>query len=105
MPAMDFDSVTIRLANGDDAAAIATVAQRDTSTVPPAPHLVAERDGAIQAVLSLRNAAMVADPFILTAELVDLLRRHARNLDAAEPARRRRRIGFVPRYLGAGGRA
>jgi hypothetical protein len=102
---MDLDSLTIRLANGHDSAAIAAVAERDTSPMPPAPHLVAERDGAIQAVLSLRTAAVVADPFRPTAELVELLRQRARQMHLAEPAGRGRRMGLVPRYLGAGGRA
>jgi hypothetical protein len=67
-------AVTIRLAGPPDSEAIDRVAERDSRSLPPAPHLVAERDGAIQAVLSLRTGDAVADPFRPTAELVRLLR-------------------------------
>jgi hypothetical protein len=69
--------VTIRLAGGDDDQAIARVAGRDSRPIPPAPHLVAERDGVIEAVLSLQTGELVADPFQRTAELAELLRCHA----------------------------
>jgi hypothetical protein len=66
--------VTIRLAARPDGEAIAKVAERDSQPTPPGPHLVAERDGSIVAVLSLRNGKVVADPFRRTRELVELLR-------------------------------
>jgi hypothetical protein len=69
--------VTIRLAVREDAVAIAAVAGRDTRPIPPAPHLVAEQDGSIAAVLSLSSGELVADPFRPTAELAELVRCHA----------------------------
>ena len=51
----------------------------------PAPHLVAERDGRIDAVLSLRSDELVADPFRYTAQVCDLLRRHLEKTIAATP--------------------
>jgi hypothetical protein len=85
--------VTIRLARIDDDLGIARVAGRDSRPIPPAPRLVAERDGAIDAVLSLRTGELVADPFRRTAELVELLRCHAagqRPAGADGPEARRR---------------
>jgi hypothetical protein len=93
--------VTIRLAEAGDADEIARVAGRDCRPAPPAPQLVAERKGAIEAVLSLRTGGVVADPFRHTAELVELLRCHAggvrvaggdghRGRDEHRPAQRRR---------------
>jgi hypothetical protein len=66
--------VTIRLAEPGDEDALARVAQLDSRPLPPAPHLVAERDGTIEAALSLRTGAPVANPFRHTAALVELLR-------------------------------
>jgi hypothetical protein len=90
---VSLEPVTIRLAGADDDEGIARVAGRDSRPVPPAPRLVAERDGAIEAVLSLRTRELVADPFRRTAELVELLRCHAaaRPPDEADGRQARRR--------------
>ena len=69
--------VTLRLATDSDGAALERLAQRDCRPLPPGPHLVAERDGRIEAVISLASAETVADPFRRTAELCELLRCHA----------------------------
>ena len=66
--------VTVRMASAEDAEAIRVLAERDSRPVPPAPRLVAERCGRIEAALSLRTDEVVADPFRRTAELVELLR-------------------------------
>jgi hypothetical protein len=42
-------------------------------------------------VLSLHNGDVVADPFVPSAALVDLLRTRARQLTGGPPPRRRRR--------------
>ena len=101
--------MTIRLATAADADGIARVAQRDSSPVPVPPQLVAERGGVIEAARSLRTGEVVADPFRPTAELVELLRCHARGMSATRgpSTRRRRRAAIQPRYgyLGAGGGA
>jgi hypothetical protein len=69
--------VTIRLAGPDDRAAVARLAELETSAAPPGPHLVAERSGRIEAAISLATGAVLADPFRRTAELRELLRCHA----------------------------
>ena len=65
--------VTLRLANAGDAAALERVAQRDSAPLPPAPHLVALREGRIDAAISLATGVVVADPFRPTADLCELL--------------------------------
>ncbi|MGH2891607.1 MAG: hypothetical protein ACRDNJ_18495, partial [Solirubrobacteraceae bacterium] len=80
----------IRPGYADDELALARVAALDSAPVPPAPLLVAEVDGELRAVLSLRDGSAVADPFHPTAELITLLRAHV-ELGAA-PRRRRTRL-------------
>jgi hypothetical protein len=69
--------VTLRLATDSDGGALERLAQRDCRPLPPGPHLVAERDGRIEAAISLASAEVVADPFRRTAEVCELLRCHA----------------------------
>jgi hypothetical protein len=103
------EAVTIRLAYDADAAAIERVAGRDSRPVPPAPHLVAIRGDTIEAALSLGDGAVVADPFRHTADLVELLRCHARALEAAaeppagSPAGAAAREALRPTLASAGG--
>jgi hypothetical protein len=101
--------VTIRLERPADHAAILRVAQRDSVPVPPAPRLLAVRDDAVEAVLSLRNAQVAADPFRATADLVELLRCRARDARAINGRHRGpgapERPAIRPRLAGAGGTA
>ena len=69
--------VTLRRANATDAAELERLAARDSSPLPPGPHLVAERDRRIEAAISLATGELIADPFRRTAELCELLRCHA----------------------------
>jgi hypothetical protein len=104
--------VTIRLAVEHEWADLARVADRDSRPLPPAPRLVAERDGTVLAILSLATGEAVADPFRPTAELVELLRCRAaaESLDQRPGGRRRRRAPRAARRVpvrlaGAGGPA
>ena len=72
--------VTLRLAAADDGAALDRLAQRDCRPLPPGPHLVAERQGRIEAAVSLASGELIADPFRRTTELCELLRCHAGGL-------------------------
>jgi hypothetical protein len=72
--------VTLRLADAADGAALDRLAQRDCRLLPPGPHLLAEREGRIEAAVSLASGELIADPFRRTAELCDLLRCHAGGL-------------------------
>jgi hypothetical protein len=73
-------TVTLRNAIPVDLPSLDRLAQLDSSPLPPGPHLVAEREGRIDAALSLSNRELIADPFRHTAELCELLRFHADEL-------------------------
>jgi hypothetical protein len=74
------DPVTLRLADATDAWELQRLAQVDSRPLPPGPHLVAIRDGRIDAAISLRTREVIADPFLRTAELCELLRCHATSM-------------------------
>src|SRR5215211_4257244 len=80
--------VTLRLAERCDRRALERLAQLDSRSLPPGPHLVAIRGEAIAAALSLMTGEVVADPFKQTLELVALLRLQAgsRRMARREPA-------------------
>jgi hypothetical protein len=92
-------AVTIRLADDRDRVALGRLAERDTRPLPNAPLLVAERDGQIAAALSLATGETVADPFTRTAELVELLRAHARRREPS-PSTPMPRKRFTMRLAG-----
>jgi hypothetical protein len=69
--------ITLRLAAPDDLPALQRLAQLESRPVGDGPHLVAARDGVVEAALSLRSGELTADPFKRTAELCSLLRCHA----------------------------
>jgi hypothetical protein len=81
------EPVTVRLAKAADWPALRRVAELDSAILPSAPMLVAERDGRLLAALSLGDRAVVADPFVPTADVVALLELRARQI--AREARRR----------------
>jgi hypothetical protein len=78
-------SVCLRLAMEADGPDLRRLAQLDSCRVAPGAHLVAERQGRIDAALALSSGAVMADPFRHTEALGELLRLHAlllRRLDA-----------------------
>jgi hypothetical protein len=84
--------VTIRPAFPDDGPAVARLAALDSQRAPhPATALLlAEIDGEPWAAIAPATGRIYADPFRLTAALVDLLlRRRAQLAAAREPARLR----------------
>ena len=83
------NTLTIRYATAADDVALDRLAQLDSSTVPAAPRLVAEADGALIAAISARDGRAVADPFTRSAEAVTLLRRRAGQLNTTPRQRRR----------------
>ena len=97
----DADSeVLLRAASSADAAALERLAQLDTRSLPPGPHLLAERAGRVEAAISLRTREIVANPFVRTAELCGLLSLHAASTREREPAAPSEG-GLRPRPLGA----
>ena len=73
-------AVTIRMARGNEQAAIAVIAELDCAKVPHGPLLLAESGSEIVAAISLRDGAVVANPFRPTADIVELLRARERQL-------------------------
>ena len=88
-------SLTLRFGSPADQERLARLAALDSSTPPAQPVLLAEVDGKLLAALGLSDGTAVADPFHRTADLIDLLRARARQLDRS---RRIRRAGRLPAW-------
>lgn len=80
-------SVVIRSARGSDADDLRRLAALDSAEALSGPVLIAEVDDRIVAALDTRAQRSIADPFVPTRDLVELLRLRAR------PARGSRRMG------------
>ena len=83
------NNLTLRTATAADTAALATLAALDSRSVPAAPQLVAVDGDQLIAAVSARDGASIADPFVRSADVVEILRRRARQL--AEKPRSSRR--------------
>jgi hypothetical protein len=68
-----YASVTVRLSRPGDGRQIRRLEQLEGRRLPPEPVLVAEAEGRVLAVRSVRTREIVADPFRPTAPLVQLL--------------------------------
>jgi len=98
------EPVTVRLAAGDDAPALERLAQLDSASLPAAPLLIGERAEHPVAALSLSDGAIVADPFVPTADVVALLHLRANQLRrGSQGGGRGRRRARAWRLLRAGG--
>lgn len=71
------DTVEIRTARADDERALIRLGQLDSARVPPAPLLLAVEGSELRAAISLATGAVIADPFVPTVRLVELLRTQA----------------------------
>jgi hypothetical protein len=85
-------SVTLRFGVPADDNRLARLAAVDSSNPPAQPILLAEVDGQLLAALALSDGAIVADPFHPTADLIDLLRARAHQLEGVSPMRRSGRL-------------
>lgn len=83
-PGVDAARVCIRDSGRDDLTALQRLAQLDSTRLSAGPHVVAEVGGRMRAAYSLNEQRAIADPFHPTAELVELLRLHARQVDARQ---------------------
>ncbi|HEX8066004.1 MAG TPA: hypothetical protein VF520_05715 [Thermoleophilaceae bacterium] len=78
------ETIVIRSSTDADATALAQLARLDSAVPHPVGRaLVGEVDGELRAVLPLDGGRAIADPFVETAHVVDLLRAHATALAAA----------------------
>lgn len=82
-------TITIRTATEADTPALDRLAALDDTARIYLPALVAEQDGVPVAALSLADGLIAADPFVRTAETVELLELRASRLRAETPRRRR----------------
>jgi hypothetical protein len=76
-----FGRVVIRLATAGDRCSLERLAQLDSTDMPLGPVLIGELRERPVAALSLGDGKVVADPFVATGEIVELLRLRARQLD------------------------
>lgn len=90
LPAPRLDGVLLRTARADDEADLIRLAALDDARPLAGPALVAEENGAIAAALCLSTGRAVADPFVPSLHLVELLRRHASRRHPPAVALRRR---------------
>lgn len=67
-------TVALRRATAADDVAVTRLAQLDDTQTPSGELLLAELDGQLVAALPLDGGPAVADPFVRTAEIVELLR-------------------------------
>ncbi|HUR84695.1 MAG TPA: hypothetical protein VMY78_05065 [Solirubrobacteraceae bacterium] len=78
-------TIVIRLANHGDARTLNDLAALDSRRSLTGPAMLAEVDGVVRAALDLDDGSVAADPFVRTAEVVELLRMRARRLEGAAP--------------------
>lgn len=72
--------VVIRIADAKDAVALARLAELDSARAPSGATLIAELHERPVAALSLADGQAVADPFVPTSEIIELLRFRANQL-------------------------
>ena len=92
-------TIEIRPERPDDGPALTRLGQLDSACVPPAPLLLGVEGGQLRAAISLATGEAIADPFVPTARLVELLR-----TQAAPPRQRsseRSRFPFIRRSVPA----
>jgi hypothetical protein len=96
------NTYVIRPATDDDRQALRALAELDSQHHPlDGPVLVGEIDGRPAAAISLQDRRVIADPFLFTVQLRQVLRMRAAALHAREqtpslPVRVRAAIGTVP---------
>jgi hypothetical protein len=83
------DSITIRRAAPADLGPLDRLARLDSQRLTPGPHLVALAGDRILAAVDLHDGRSIADPFALTAHVVELLQERARHITAPAPRRGR----------------
>jgi hypothetical protein len=79
-PAPSWAGLTLRLATGADRAALTRLADLDEADRPTEPVLLGVVSDRPVAALSLHDGRVIADPFVRTTELVELLRMRAGQL-------------------------
>ncbi len=104
-PQFPTSAITIRSMDicADDGATLARLAERDSKHPLDGPVLGVEVEDRLLAAISLSTGRTIADPFIRTGELTDLLRARAAQLQRRRRRRLHRRRG-APAVAGPPGR-
>jgi hypothetical protein len=81
-PALEplWSPLVIRLATAGDQQALQRLAELDSARAPAGTTLIAELRGRPVAAVSLGDGEQIADPFVPTADITELLRIRARQL-------------------------
>jgi hypothetical protein len=85
--------ITIRPAYADDELALIRLAALDSAALPRGPLVVAEVEGELRVAVSTDNLAVIADPFHLTADLVELVCEHVVRLRSTDRRSSLRSLG------------
>lgn len=98
--------VVIRMATAGDRDSLEHLAELDSSEPPIGPALIGVLSGRAVAARSLSDGTEIADPFVLTGDVLELLRLRARQLTPTSRPRRRppslrRRSGLLATLEGA----
>jgi hypothetical protein len=82
-------TVALRMAERDEAAVVRRLAALDDAPALEGPVLLAISDGEAVAALSMLDRRVVANPFLCTRDLVQLLRMRAEHIAGRGPGPRR----------------
>ena len=74
-------TIVIRLATTADSRTLSDLADLDSRSPLAGPAMLAEIDGRVRAALDLADGSVAADPFVRTAEVIEMLRLRARRLE------------------------
>lgn len=77
--------LVIRLATAGDEPALKRLSELDSRPTPAGSTLIAEQRGSLVAAVSLLDGDQIADPFVPTADITELLRVRARQLTRSHP--------------------
>jgi hypothetical protein len=92
-------AIVIRPATDADIFALSDLAILDSREPLTGPVLIAEVDGVARAALDTADGSVAADPFAPTAELVELLRLHARSTGSTAGSRHTSLVGRIASFM------
>jgi len=98
-------NITVRHSVASDLSELARLAALDSASPPRGPALIAEADSRMLAALPLGSGRPIADPFEPTAEIVELLRLRADQLETGERSGLRDRLRSLLRIRPSHARA
>ena len=98
-------NITVRHSVASDLSERARLAALDSASPPRGPALIAEADSRVLAALPLGSGRPIADPFEPTAEILELLRLRAEQLEDAERSGLRDRVRSLLRIRPSHARA